>query len=802
MNKIAKICSHRKANVITIFIILALGLALRIFFFVGPSRVDPFWYIRASGEIMKGTYAPTLSNMKWFRYAMILPTSLGISLGSHDWSVVAYPFLCSLASILLIYLIGKRLWDTFSGLAAAAILASLSWLDLTLATQLLPGAVVVFFTLLSIYMALTEKSKDPWILFVSGLSLGVTYSIRFVTPALILPTIMGIGIWRRWQKRQWLFLLLGIVVVPFVESFYFLLVVGNPFHRFNMLRSLQSKIGLDGWVSKPTEFLALMFWDETSSIFFYGFLMSVVLLLFLQDWLVLLPVGWWTSTYFLLESGYTFSRVAEKDTRMLIHLVAPAVIVMGRVLGRQMQNSKLGSLWLRGVMLVGSAVSLGVSIMKIELSWKFQLVILLFLMMILIIVSSGKQNHWAISTSLVLFFLLLSAQGGVQARAYQEKFNNSHQPYKQASAYLSSLEADEILTNSDHFANVFHFYHGLDSGYIISKETLSAFRWRSISSNADPLNSSTIYLVNLGDLHIPTSFLKLEKLVKFNTNRGEMVIYRLSVPRSPKTAEAYGRLAWLYSMVGEVNQAREHIAIAQRLCRISECPKITGMYLQSLLAQVEYQTGNGDSTIAIMDDLISRLAEVAPKEREILESTLPFSIYKNYYQQSLLIGDLPGSEETNEDFEEGLATWRLPDKQKYNVNFSATKECAYRGEFGGQIQGLDSAYHNGISVSMSELGPGTYIVVGAMVRAHNSFGFNPTEFEVEVNYVQGHDNKGKPIGMHGEKTKGSFPWTPVVRIVKIPENAEKNFGYYPVLLTGKGTVCVDNVFWRRLGSSR
>jgi hypothetical protein len=87
-----------------------------------------------------------------------------------------------------------------------------------------------------------------------------------------------------------------------------------------------------------------------------------------------------------------------------------------------------------------------------------------------------------------------------------------------------------------------------------------------------------------------------------------------------------------------------------------------------------------------------------------------------------------------------------------------------------------------------------------MVRAQHAFGANPTEFRVEVNYVQGHNRQGAPVSIHGRSVRGRFDWTPVVRAVKVPTSAEKQFGYYPVLLTGKGTVCVDDAFGLRLGA--
>jgi len=790
----------RSRHSIILIIALVLGAVLRLVFFVGPTRVDPFWYLQAAGEIVRGTYAPTLLRMHWLRYALILPTSLGISLaGVQSWSVVAFPFLCSLGSILLIYLIGQKLWDTLSGLAAAGILTALSWLDLTLATQLLPGSIVAFFLLLVVYLTLIANEGSLWRFLAGGLGVGITYSARFATPALILPVILGIGIWKEWQKHQWISLLLGMMIVPSIEGLYFLSTIGDPFHRLNLLQSLQSQIGLGGWVSAPTGFLQLMFWDKRFATFFYGFLVSGFLLLYLRDWCVWLPVGWWFSTYALLEVGYSLSRVAEKDTRMIVYLVAPAALVMGRFLGRQLQRLRYAVSWLGAGIIAGFGMALMAHYLTIDLSWKVQGFLLSSLMLTMFLVSIGKQGVKVGSIGTVLFFLLLGTQAGAHARAYQEKFQNTHRPYKEASAYLASLRADEVLTNSDHFANVFHYYRGLDQGYTVREEDRHLFHWRWISSKPIPLTSSSVYLVSVGPLHIPHAFLKLEKLAQFQTDRGDLTLYRSPVPRSPETAEAYGRRAWFRSLIGDTESAREDLSIAQTLCRSSGCEVDIEMYLRSLLARVEYQDGQEEAAIAVLNDLMHRLPETSPGFRREFESSIPFSIYETYYRQSLFKGMSVDHTVKNGGFEQGLVAWQWPAEEKDSVDFNATQQCAYRGELGGQIRGLDSTYHNGFSAPMSEVVPGSYIVVGAMVKAYNSVGSNPTDFKVEVNYVQGHNQHGDPVGMHGKWVRGSFSWTPVVRIVKLPADAEKQFSYYPALLTGKGTVCIDDAFAFRLG---
>ncbi len=99
-------------------------------------------------------------------------------------------FLTAGLSVVLLYLIGKKVTkDQFTSLAAALIL-SFNVIFLTVTTYPKTHAIALFFTLMSFYLIL-EYNKKPksWLLVVAGACFGLSVAIRVLNVLMILPIL-------------------------------------------------------------------------------------------------------------------------------------------------------------------------------------------------------------------------------------------------------------------------------------------------------------------------------------------------------------------------------------------------------------------------------------------------------------------------------------------------------------------------------------------------------------------------------------------------------------------------------------
>jgi 4-amino-4-deoxy-L-arabinose transferase-like glycosyltransferase len=181
-----KIKTNLARPALLLFIILVLGLLLRIIFFCGMTASDPFAYFLNAYKILCGTYR--LQGVNWyygFRYLMIFPAALFFSIfGIHGISAALWPLICSLSTIVLIYKIGEECIDRETGLLAAFFL-SFYPLNVIYSTILLPDVIVSFFSGLSFYFCVMGRKKGSALYYLfSGIMVCCTYFTRI--PAVII----------------------------------------------------------------------------------------------------------------------------------------------------------------------------------------------------------------------------------------------------------------------------------------------------------------------------------------------------------------------------------------------------------------------------------------------------------------------------------------------------------------------------------------------------------------------------------------------------------------------------------------
>ncbi|MSO44303.1 MAG: glycosyltransferase family 39 protein [Thermoleophilia bacterium] len=188
---------------------------------------------------------------EWFgaRVVLLWPVALIFRLiGANDVHAIAWPFACSLISILATFLIGRELASRRVALVAAGIVA-VAPLEAIWATHLRPDAIMPAFIALSIWAALRARRSEHagrWIVAAGGL-LGAAWATR--ETALVMAPIVVLAAWPVLRRggRGWARLVGGIAFIPLFEVTVFGLA-GRPLWPLLATPSAGSfRSPLDGW---------------------------------------------------------------------------------------------------------------------------------------------------------------------------------------------------------------------------------------------------------------------------------------------------------------------------------------------------------------------------------------------------------------------------------------------------------------------------------------------------------------------------------------------------------------------------
>jgi 4-amino-4-deoxy-L-arabinose transferase-like glycosyltransferase len=233
-----------KKEQLILMLILAIGVVARIVKFNAPDLVmDTVVYSRLGKNLIEfgRYYFGENYNMGVF-FPPGYPAFIGITnLIFHDlfFSAKLVSFAGSCVSILLAYVIGKKLYDTTSGLFAALLFAVYPVIILV-SVQGYSDALFIMFLLLSIYIFFWSLETDNLIAYpILGFSIAMTYYMRpegvFI---LLLPFLQMFGIFGgrvHFNKRY---------VVKAVSTFFVFILIISPYMIF--LKNHTGKFTLSG----------------------------------------------------------------------------------------------------------------------------------------------------------------------------------------------------------------------------------------------------------------------------------------------------------------------------------------------------------------------------------------------------------------------------------------------------------------------------------------------------------------------------------------------------------------------------
>ncbi len=277
-------------NILIALLFICFGLQMT--FFTG-FRDDDIYYASEAYKISKGIKIDFTQRdyTGGIRLGLLLPTALSFCLfGVNQYSAALFPMLCAFGSIIVIYLLGRELFDKKSAFWAAFLYVFFP-LNIIYSTTLYPDLPASFFLGLSILVfikAFNHKGNTALFSFlVSGIILGAAYLIKEVVllAVLIYAVIVIDGLKNKKSIRWVSFFVLGLTLVIVAEALYLRLIYGVWINSLIATSHLQS--GILSFVAYEKEMAGLsryLYWMFVSpyqtGFFFYALIICAGFLIF------------------------------------------------------------------------------------------------------------------------------------------------------------------------------------------------------------------------------------------------------------------------------------------------------------------------------------------------------------------------------------------------------------------------------------------------------------------------------------------------------------------------------------------
>lgn len=230
----------KNRNLILMALIIAFALALRLIFFTGIDSSDSLGYSKAAYDIANKAKFSEGAGVGTLRLGIVFPVSiLYFAFGVNEFSSNILALLASLGSIVLVYKIGKLLFNEKAGLLGAFLLSFFPF-DVINSTRLNTDVTSAFFVGLSVYFFLKSEKEhcknSKMLLIFSGMSLGVAYLIKELS-LLIALFFAAYCLYNKKIKARYFLAVPGFLAVAFMEIAYFYIMTGNPFYRYGYISS-------------------------------------------------------------------------------------------------------------------------------------------------------------------------------------------------------------------------------------------------------------------------------------------------------------------------------------------------------------------------------------------------------------------------------------------------------------------------------------------------------------------------------------------------------------------------------------
>lgn len=352
--------------------ILLVAAGLRIVLFSGITGADTFYYARTATNIAEGVFHFT-GHVHETRLGLILPTALVYwVLGVNEYTSAAFPLLCSLASIALIFYFARLLFqEDLAGLVCAALLTFFP-MEIFFASQLMSEIPLNFLLAWCVYLflrgeSLPNRSLARWYYLSAGVIWGWAYTTKIFAVFLVL-FFLGYLLYQRKLSTAYLWITCGVIIVLLLEMGLYYRYTGNPFYAIvmNLLSSSNDAEPNPGNMYRNELFLYPYYWFI--SVYHVGFYYYFIFLatgyaLWNKLKRTYIPLLWAGTLFLYLQFGREGKYLIHKEARFLSILTFPCLLVLGYAFTHyyrmSTKNTKRRAVLVGGSLLFLALTSLG-----------------------------------------------------------------------------------------------------------------------------------------------------------------------------------------------------------------------------------------------------------------------------------------------------------------------------------------------------------------------------------------------------------------------------------------------------------
>ncbi|MEK7747732.1 MAG: glycosyltransferase family 39 protein [Nitrospirota bacterium] len=334
----------------TLSLTVLLAALIRLIFVMPLGTNDELSYAHTAMRIMNGT--PWISPHHFaLRTGIIVPASFFMWVfGVSKVALFLWPFLCSIASVVLIFFCANKYFRDENTALLASLLYAFVPLSVIVSTTLTPEPVLEFFSLVSFlfYLIAKENAGESGLVkrygafVLCGISIGFGYLAK--EPMILILGVFGIfGLIDSWQAKRilWEYTLIvfGFAVIFAGEQIFYFVHTDIWFYRLTAVgsdvKTMLKHVELERNVSLPNQYIRHMFFAiHQTGLFFYVFVVSVVYL-FLNHKMSLRLFAWFLVPYLYLQFGsgsLTEYLPLPKLAKYLSFMNPPVLLVISRFL--------------------------------------------------------------------------------------------------------------------------------------------------------------------------------------------------------------------------------------------------------------------------------------------------------------------------------------------------------------------------------------------------------------------------------------------------------------------------------------
>jgi len=327
---------RNKSLILAIFLA---GALWRVFLFVGLRGYDDFAYTSIALDMLDGRFHFLTADHRYaWRFLLTAPTALAFLLcGVREWSAVLLPFLCSLGNIIVVWLIGRKLFNENVGLLAAALIAVFPN-SVVYGTMLYPEEILSFFAGLAFLFFLSaesERIKPAHSYLLAGVFIAFAYAAR-ETGAFLIPLFFLMS--KRRMSLPISLIFLPMLVYLSAEMIVSLWATGDPLHHYSqMQQSFQIQFAEHQQTYAADTYIMSLFGGNLYGLAHFGlyypfFILSVFYLTWKKKITPVAPLLIWMAFYFLY---YQFGSASlnhygplPKVLRYISILTIPLVLIL------------------------------------------------------------------------------------------------------------------------------------------------------------------------------------------------------------------------------------------------------------------------------------------------------------------------------------------------------------------------------------------------------------------------------------------------------------------------------------------